>query len=226
MRAAGRDHDAGRRARPTALLATRESRSSRSTAASPTSPCDAVVIDNERGGARRGGALSGSGTSAIALARRRDRVDERRGPPRRLPRRAAPRRASRSTSGSIVRIPLHAPDAPRADRRARSTTSGRPAIFAANNMLAEQAWQVLRGAGPAASRTTSRSSASTTSPGWRWSNRRSPSSTQPTLELGRCAAELLLRGSTGPTGAPGRRGAAAEPRRPRLDRSRQSTDGP
>jgi LacI family transcriptional regulator len=96
-----------------------------------------------------------------------------------------------------VRIPLHSPDTEM--RIEALLDEGSPtAIFAANNTLAEQVWHVLRRRGL-------RIPADVSLVGFDdvpWMGMVDPAITvveQPTLELGRKAAHLLLRRLNGPT---------------------------
>jgi LacI family transcriptional regulator len=162
-------------------------------------PCDAVVIDNERGareatshllelGHRRVGLLvvdtdwtSDAGRvegyrNAHALAG--IPVDER----------------------LIIRVPVHAPDAE--DRLGRLFAYEAPtAIFAANNLLAEQAWRLLRKRSLTLPRDISLVGFDDVS----WMEMVDPPITvvdQPTVEIGRCAARLLLERIEDPGAAP------------------------
>ena len=159
-------------------------------------PCDAVVIDNERGGRDATSHLLELGHRRIALLvadtdwttdagrlagfvlahdEARVRLDER----------------------LILPIAFHAPDA-----EARITAlveRRRPtAIFAANNTLAQDAWQVLRRLGLRLPDDVSLVGFDDVP----WMEMVEPGITavaQPTLEMGRKAAELLLRRAARPT---------------------------
>ena len=156
--------------------------------------CDAVVLDNERGGREatsicwswgtRGSRSSspiqtGRATRAASTATSR-----------------TSRTAPTSTNGSSSRLPSMP-----GTRKSGSTllAERRPtAIFAANNELAEHAaCPARRGF---SRRTTSRSWASTTSAGWRWSTRASPWSRAAAFEMGR-APRAFLRQAADPGAA-------------------------
>ena len=90
----------------------------------------------------------------------------------------------------------------RAADRARCSTARAPtAIFAANNLLAEHAWHVLRRRAARAAATTSRSSASTTCRGWPWSSPGSPWSRSRRSRWADGPRALLLRRVDEPDGA-------------------------
>jgi DNA-binding LacI/PurR family transcriptional regulator len=100
----------------------------------------------------------------------------------------------------IVRVPVQAPDAE--ERIGRLFAYEAPtAIFAANNLLAEQAWRVLR-------KRSLRLPEDCSLVGFDdvpWMEMVDPSITvvdQPTVEMGRCAARLLLARIEDPTGPP------------------------
>jgi LacI family transcriptional regulator len=159
-------------------------------------PCDAVVIDNERGGRDATSHLLELGHRRIALLvadtdwttdagrlagyvlahdEARVRLDER----------------------LILPIAFHAPDAE--ERIAALVEKRRPtAIFAANNTLAQHAWQVLRRLGLRLPDDVSLVGFDDVP----WMEMVDPGITavaQPTLEMGRKAAELLLRRYASPT---------------------------
>jgi LacI family transcriptional regulator len=159
-------------------------------------PCDAVVIDNERGGRDATSHLLELGHRRIALLvadtdwttdagrlagyvlahdEARVRLDER----------------------LILPIAFHAPDAE--ERIASLVEKRRPtAIFAANNTLAQHAWQVLRRLGLRLPDDVSLVGFDDVP----WMEMVDPGITavaQPTLEMGRKAAELLLRRYASPT---------------------------
>jgi LacI family transcriptional regulator len=182
-------------------------------------PCDAVVIDNERGGRDATAHLLVAGHRRVALLVADTSWTSDAG-------RLQGYRDAHAAAGIpvdeelIVRVGFHAPDAEL--RIGRLLNEQRPtAIFAANNLLAEQAWHVLRRRGL-------RLPADVSLVGFDdvlWMGMVSPGITvvaQPTEELGRRAAQLLLRrladpacppkverlepslvvrGSTGPTSA-------------------------
>jgi len=152
--------------------------------------CDAVVIDNERGAREATSHLLGLGHRRIALlvadtdwttdaGRLRGYV-------------AAHEEAGMAVDeGLVLPIPFHAPDAE--ERIGALLDVERPTgIFAANNLLAEQAWRVLR-------RRRLRLPHDLSLVGFDdipWMEMVEPPLTavsQPTLELGRRAARLLLR---------------------------------
>ena len=162
-------------------------------------PCDAVVLDNERGGSEATSHLLKLGHKRIALLvadtdwtsdagrlhgylaayeEHRTRVDER----------------------LILPLAFHAPDAE--ERIDALLEEERPtAIFAANNTLAEHAWRVLRRRGLALPRDVSLIGFDDVP----WMAMVEPGIStvaQPTLEMGRRAARLFLR-------------RAADPRAPR-----------
>ena len=154
-----------------------------------TTPCDAVVIDNERGardatshllelGHRRVGLLvvDTDWTSDAGRVQGYRNAHEAAGAP--------------IDERLIVRVPVHAPDAE--ERIERLFAYEAPtAIFAANNLLAEQAWRVLRKRGLRLPGRFSLVGFDDVP----WMEMVDPGITvvaQPTVELGRCAAKLLL----------------------------------
>jgi LacI family transcriptional regulator len=159
-------------------------------------PCDAVVIDNERGGREATMHLVGLGHRRIALLGVETEWTSDAG-------RLNGYRTALRTAGIefdprlVVRIPLHSPDT-EMRIEALLDEGGPPAIFAANNTLAEQVWHVLRRRGL-------RIPADVSLVGFDdvpWMEMVEPAITvveQPTLELGRRAARLLLRRLDGPT---------------------------
>ena len=152
--------------------------------------CDAVVIDNERGAREATAHLLGLGHRRVALlvadttwttdaGRRRGYL-------------AAHEAAGMSVDdGLVLPIPFHAPDAE--ERIAALLDVERPTgIFAANNLLAEQVWRVLRRRGLRLPDDVSLVGFDDIP----WMEMVEPPLTavsQPTLELGRRAARLLLR---------------------------------
>jgi LacI family transcriptional regulator len=159
-------------------------------------PCDAVVIDNERGGREATMHLVGLGHRRIALLG--VETDWTSDAGRLSGYRTALRNAGiEFDKRLVVRIPLHSPDTEM--RIEALLDEGAPtAIFAANNTLAEQVWHVLRRRGL-------RIPADVSLVGFDdvpWMGMVDPAITvveQPTLELGRRAALLLLRRLDGPT---------------------------
>jgi LacI family transcriptional regulator len=155
-----------------------------------TTPCDAVVIDNERGAREATEHLLALGHTRIGLlvvdtdwtsdaGRVQGYRDAHEGTHTPLDERL------------IVRVPVHAPDAE--ERIERLFAYEAPtAIFAANNLLAEQAWRVLR-------KRSLRLPQDFSLVGFDdvpWMEMVDPPITvvdQPTVEIGRCAARLLLQ---------------------------------
>ena len=153
-------------------------------------PCDGVVIDNERGGREATMHLIGLGHQRIALLG--VDTDWTSDAGRLKGYRTALRNAGIPFDRRLVAsIPLHSPDT-EARIEALLDAASPTAIFAANNALAEQAWRVLRRRGL-------RIPADISLVGFDdvpWMEMVDPPITvvdQPTLELGRCAARLLLR---------------------------------
>ncbi len=183
-------------------------------------PCDAVVIDNERGARDATAHLLALGHLRVGLLVADTNWTSDAG--RLQGFREAHEQAGAPIDDSlIVRIGFHARDAEA--RIAALLAAGRPtAIFAANNLLAEQAWHVIRHQGLRLPDDISLVGFDDVP----WMEMVSPAITvvaQPTDELGRRAARLLLRrladptcepaverleptlvvrGSTGPTSAP------------------------
>ena len=164
-----------------------------------TSPCDAVVIDNERGaraatshllelGHRRVGLLvvdtDWTSDAGRVEGYRNAHVDAGLAVDERL----------------VVRVPVHAE---RPERHIERLFAYDPptAVFAANNLLAEQAWRVLRKRGLDLPRDISLVGFDDVS----WMEMVDPPITvvdQPTVEMGRCAARLLLERLADPGAAP------------------------
>jgi LacI family transcriptional regulator len=153
-------------------------------------PCDAVVIDNERGGRDATAHLLELGHRRIGLLVADTDWTTDAG-------RLAGYRAAHAEAGLpvderlIVPIGFHAPDAEA--RIAASLDEQAPtAIFAANNELAEHAWNVLRARRLRLPRDISLVGFDDVG----WTSMVEPAITvvaQPTIELGRRAAQLLLR---------------------------------
>jgi DNA-binding LacI/PurR family transcriptional regulator len=171
-------------------------------------PCDAVVIDNEGGGQEATKHLAGLGHSRIALLGVDTSWTSDAG---RLAGYLTGLRDARLRfdEGLVVRIPPNTPDVePRID--ALIEDHAPTAIFAANNTLAEHVWHVLR-------RRRLRIPDDISLVGFDdvpWMAMVDPPITvveQPTLELGRRAAQLLLRRLGAPSAAP-----AVEILQPRL----------
>lgn len=153
-------------------------------------PCDSVVIDNEEGGRLATAHLLGLGHRRIGLLVADTDWTTDAG-------RVSGYRAAHADAGVevderlLLRIGFHAPDAE--VRIGALLDEGRPtALFAANNQLAEHAWNVLRGRGLALPRDMSLVGFDDV----QWTSMVDPGITvvaQPTDELGRAAARLLLR---------------------------------
>jgi LacI family transcriptional regulator len=171
-------------------------------------PCDAVVIDNERGGREATMHLAGLGHSRIALLGvETDWTSE------------AGRLEGYRIGLHNARLPLDenlvvriAPNALDTEPRIEALIDEQAptAIFAANNLLAEHVWQVLRRRGLRIPDDISLVGFDDVP----WMAMVDPPITvveQPTLELGRCAARLLLRRLAGPALPP-----AVEILQPRL----------
>ena len=161
-----------------------------------SSPCDAVVIDNERGaldatthllvaGHRRVGLLVADTNWTSDAGRLQGYRD------------AHDRAGIEVDERLVLRVAFHAQDVEL--RIARLLDEARPtAIFAANNLLAEQAWHVLRRRGLRLPDDVSLVGFDDVA----WMGMVSPGITvvaQPTEQLGRRAAELLLRRLADPT---------------------------
>jgi LacI family transcriptional regulator, galactose operon repressor len=163
-------------------------------------PCDAVVIDNERGARDATAHLLGLGHRRVGLlvvdtdwTSDAGRVEGYRN--------AHTQTGVPIDERLVVKVPVHAPDAE--ERIERLFAYEAPtAIFAANNLLAEQAWRVLRKRGLRLPSTFSLVGFDDVP----WMEMVDPAITvvaQPTVELGRCAAKLLLERIADP-GAPPR----------------------
>jgi LacI family transcriptional regulator len=153
-------------------------------------PCDAVVIDNERGARDAVTHLLELGHTRIALlvARTTWTTDAGRLQGYRAAHAAA---GLRVDPAIVVKVPVHEPDV--AGRIDALVANERPtAIFAANNVLAEQAWRVLRRRKLHIPREISLVAFDDVP----WMEMVEPGITavaQPTFEMGRRAASLLLR---------------------------------
>lgn len=153
-------------------------------------PCDAVVIDNERGALEATAHLLALGHARVALLVAETDWTSDAG---RLAgwRRAHAERGLPVDERLVVRIPFHAPDT--AARIGALLDAVAPtAIFAANNLLAEEAWRVLRARGLELPGDVSLVGFDDVP----WMTMVQPPITvvsQPTVELGRRAARLLLR---------------------------------
>jgi LacI family transcriptional regulator len=153
-------------------------------------PCDGVVIDNERGGREATMHLIGLGHRRIALLG--VQTDWTSDAGRLKGYRTALKNARIPFDRRLVAtIPVHAPDT-EARIEALLDSASPTAIFAANNALAELAWRVLRRRGLRIPQDVSLVGFDDVP----WMEMVDPPITvvdQPTLELGRCAARLLLR---------------------------------
>jgi LacI family transcriptional regulator len=160
-----------------------------------TSSCDAVVIDNEQGARAAVTHLVEHGHTRIGLlmAKTTWTTDAGRLQGYRAAHAAAGLRIDR---GLVVKIGTHAPDVV---RRIEALLDAKPtAIFAANNQLAEQAWHVLR----KRRLTIPRDISLVAFDDVPWMEMVQPAITavaQPTYEMGRRAALLLLRRLEDPT---------------------------
>jgi LacI family transcriptional regulator len=159
-------------------------------------PCDAVLTDNEHGGRTATEHLLELGHERIALFGVETEFTSDAGRLRGY-REAL---AARGLRELVLRVPVHAADA---EERIDAFVADRAptAIFAANNKLAEHTWKVLR-------RRRLRIPRDVSLVGFDdvpWMEMVEPGITvvdQPTFELGRRAAELLLRRLGGAGGRP------------------------
>jgi LacI family transcriptional regulator len=162
-------------------------------------PCDGVVIDNERGGREATMHLIGLGHRRIALLG--VDTDWTTDAGRLKGYRTALKNARIPYDRRLVAsIPLHSPDT-EARIEALLDAAAPTAIFAANNALAEQAWRVLRRRGLRIPTDVSLVGFDDVP----WMEMVDPPITvvdQPALELGRCAARLLLRRLDGSSALP------------------------
>jgi LacI family transcriptional regulator len=164
-----------------------------------TTPCDAVVIDNERGGRAATSHLLALGHRRIGLLVVDTDWTSDAG-------RVEGYRSAHADAGVpvderlIVRVPVHAADPERHIERLFAYDAP-TAIFAANNLLAEQAWRVLRKRSLELPRDVSLVGFDDVP----WMEMVDPPITvvdQPTMEMGRCAARLLLERLADPAAAP------------------------
>jgi LacI family transcriptional regulator len=161
-----------------------------------TASCDAVVIDNEQGARHAVERLIGLGHERIGLLMAKTTWTTDAG--RLEGYRAAHVRARLKVDRSlVVKIATHSPDVvPRIE--SLLDTQQPTAIFAANNQLAEQAWHVLRKRKLSIPRDISLVAFDDVP----WMTMVQPAITavaQPTFEMGRRAALLLLRRLEDPT---------------------------
>jgi LacI family transcriptional regulator len=172
-------------------------------------PGDGVVIDNERGGREATLHLTGLGHRRIALLGVDTAWTTDAG-------RLKGYRTALKSAGIpfdrrlVARIPVNAADT-ESRIEALLDEAAPTAIFAANNALAEQAWRVLRRRGLRIPHDVSLVGFDDVP----WMEMVEPPITvvdQPTVELGRCAARLLLRRLEGGTALP----PALEVLQPRL----------
>jgi LacI family transcriptional regulator len=162
-------------------------------------PCDAVVIDNERGAREASAHLLDAGHRRVALLVADTDWTSDAG-------RLRGYLAAHDAAGVpvderlIVRVRFHAPDAE--DRISALLEDERPtAIFAANNALGELAWRLVRRRGLLLPRDISLVVFDDVP----WMEMVEPAITvvaQPTVEMGRRAAALLLRRAESSTSPP------------------------
>jgi LacI family transcriptional regulator len=171
-------------------------------------PCDGVVIDNVRGARDATAHLLGLGHRRVALLVAKTHWTSDAG-------RLRGYRSALNTAGVpyderlVARVPFHAPSA-EAQIEALLDEEQPTAIFAANNLLAEQAWHVLRRRGLRLARDISLVGFDDVP----WMEMVDPGLTvvaQPTLDMGRQAAQVLLRRLADPHREP-----AVERLQPRL----------
>jgi LacI family transcriptional regulator, galactose operon repressor len=164
-----------------------------------TTPCDAVVIDNERGARAATSHLLDLGHRRVGLlvvdtdwTSDAGRVEGYRN--------AHDRAGLPVDERLIIRVPVHVPDTE--ERLGRLFAYEAPtAIFAANNLLAEQAWRLLRKRSLHLPGEFSLVGFDDVS----WMEMVDPPITvvdQPTVEIGRCAARLLLERIEDPAAPP------------------------
>jgi LacI family transcriptional regulator len=161
--------------------------------------CDAVVIDNERGGREATAHLLGLGHRRVALLVAKTDWTSDVGRLRGF--RTAHEEAGLAVDEKlIISIEFHAPDA-QARIAALLDEHAPTAIFAANNELAELAWRVLRERGLLIPGDVSLVGFDDVP----WMEMVDPGITvvaQPTLEMGRTAAKLFLQRNEDPLCAP------------------------
>jgi LacI family transcriptional regulator, galactose operon repressor len=163
------------------------------------SPCDAVVVDNERGARAATSHLLGLGHRRVGLfvvdtdwTSDAGRVEGYRN--------AHEEAGVPVDERLIVRVPVNAADAEEHLERVFAYEAP-TAIFAANNRLAEHAWHLIRERSLRIPRDISLVGFDDVS----WMEMVDPPITvvdQPTLEMGRCAARLLLERLGDPVAAP------------------------
>jgi len=162
-------------------------------------PCDAVLVDNERGAGDAVGHLLALGHRRVALLVAETNWTSDAG--RLLGYRTAHAEAGVAVDERLILpIRFHAPDAE--PRIARLLDEEEPtAIFAANNELAEHAWRVLQRRGLELPRDLSLVAFDDVP----WMSLVDPAITvvaQPVVEMGRRAAALLLRRTDSPISPP------------------------
>ena len=161
--------------------------------------CDAVVLDNERGARQATAHLLGAGHRRVALLVADTDWTTDAG-------RLAGYLRGHADAGVpvderlILRVAFHAADAE--DRIGALLDAGRPtAVFAGNNTLAESAWRVLRQRGLRLPDDVSLVAFDDV-PWMRMVDPQITAVAQPTVEMGRRAAALLLRRATHPAAPP------------------------
>jgi LacI family transcriptional regulator len=162
-------------------------------------PCDAVVVDNERGALDATSHLIALGHRRIGLLVARTDWTTDAGRLRGF-RRAHEEAGLPLDERLIVPIGFHAPDTD-AQVRALLDVEAPTAIFAANNLLAERAWHVLQQRGLALARDVSLVGFDDLP----WMSMVDPGITvvaQPAVEMGRRAARLFLRRIAEPEAGP------------------------
>jgi LacI family transcriptional regulator len=153
--------------------------------------CDSVVIDNERGAREATKHLLDAGHRRIALLVAATSWTSDAGRLKGF-RQAHQRAGVRVDDDLILRVPFHDPNAEQRIAALLSRRRAPTAVFAANNLLAEQAWHAARELGLRLPDDVSLVGFDDV----QWMGMVSPGITavaQPTEELGRRAASLLLR---------------------------------